>query len=260
MLATTITVDDPRYPVNLRDRLGAHAPQKLVALGNLDLLQAHPLALFCSAKCPGDLILQTYDLAQALRDAGVPVVGGFHSPMERECLGLLLRGRQPAIVCLAQRLPAIRLPRAQAAALAEGRLLVLSRFGEHVRRATQGSAVQRNLLVAALADRVFVAHAAPGSRTEALCRQVVGWGKPLFAFDAPANAHILALGGRPLPRTSAGLDMAALGRASVHCDRPQTTPCIARRTHGPQPGQRRVPRQASPTPAPSPLGRRIVEP
>jgi predicted Rossmann fold nucleotide-binding protein DprA/Smf involved in DNA uptake len=210
MLSSVVTADDPRYPVSLRERLGAQAPRQLAAIGSLELLQARPLALFCSAKCPGDLILQTYDLAQALRDAGVPVIGGFHSPMERECLDLLLRGRQPVIVCLAQRLPASRLPKALAAALADGRLLVLSAFGNHVRRASQAAAVQRNLLVAALAERVFVAHATPGSKTEALCRQVVAWGKPLFVFDAPANAHLLALGARPLPYAEAGLDVMAL--------------------------------------------------
>jgi hypothetical protein len=34
--------------------------------------------------------LKTYDLARDLRDADVPVIGGFHTPMEKECLRLLL--------------------------------------------------------------------------------------------------------------------------------------------------------------------------
>jgi hypothetical protein len=33
---------------------------------------------------------------------GVPVIGGFLSPMEQECLALLLRGTQPIIICPAQ--------------------------------------------------------------------------------------------------------------------------------------------------------------
>lgn len=70
---------------------------------NRSLFSAHrhatphlvPLALVCSVKCPGDLILKTYDLAQQLREAEVTIIGGFHSLMERECLTILLRGNQP---------------------------------------------------------------------------------------------------------------------------------------------------------------------
>jgi hypothetical protein len=73
-------------------------------------------------------------------------------------------------------------------------LLLLSPFGVAVRRATQVTAEQRNLVAPALAERVFVVHAAPDSRTQALCRQVVAWGKPLLCLPAPANAHLIALG------------------------------------------------------------------
>ena len=83
------------------------------------------LALFCSVKCPGNLILQTYDLACALRDAGVTVIGGFHSPMEKECLSLLLRGMQPVIICPARSIERLRLPTSWKALLAEDRLLLL---------------------------------------------------------------------------------------------------------------------------------------
>lgn len=50
------------------------------------------LALFCSRACPGSLILRACDLAVALRDARVPVIGGFQTPVEREMLDVLLRG------------------------------------------------------------------------------------------------------------------------------------------------------------------------
>jgi hypothetical protein len=73
----------------------------------------------CSVKCSGNAILQTLDLAQQLRDAGVPVIGGFHSPMERECLRILLRGSQPIIVCPARRLQGMRVPREHHAHLHE---------------------------------------------------------------------------------------------------------------------------------------------
>ncbi len=185
---------DPAYPRALRSYLGDRAPGCIVALGDPGILQRRTLALFCSVKCPGHLILKTYDLARELREDGVPVISGFHSPMEKECLWLLLRGKQPVIWCLARRLTARRLSKEYAGALSDGRLLMLSPFGEEVRRATQKSALRRNELVAALADQVFVAYAAPDGKTEALCRQVVRWGKPLLTFECPENANLLALG------------------------------------------------------------------
>jgi hypothetical protein len=33
--------------------------------------------------CPGEIILGAYDLAVALRDAGIAVAGGFHASMEQ---------------------------------------------------------------------------------------------------------------------------------------------------------------------------------
>jgi predicted Rossmann fold nucleotide-binding protein DprA/Smf involved in DNA uptake len=54
---------DPRYPARLRQRLGTDAPPDLTALGNLDLLFRPMTALFCSARCPGNVILRAYDQA-----------------------------------------------------------------------------------------------------------------------------------------------------------------------------------------------------
>jgi predicted Rossmann fold nucleotide-binding protein DprA/Smf involved in DNA uptake len=52
----------------------------------------------------------------------------------------------------------------------------------------------RNLVVAALAETVLVVHAAPGSKTEAFCRELVRWGKPLRTFDSPHNANLVEMG------------------------------------------------------------------
>lgn len=39
-----------------------------------------------------------YDLAAAPRDAGIPVISGFHTSVEKDCLDFLLKGRQPVVV------------------------------------------------------------------------------------------------------------------------------------------------------------------
>src|SRR5260370_32808677 len=100
MNVTVIRPGDCEYPPAIEGKLRDQPP--LAVLGNLDLIRTRLLALFCSIKCPGNVILGTYDLIRALRDAGIPMIGGFHSPMEKECLTLLLRGKQPVIACPAR--------------------------------------------------------------------------------------------------------------------------------------------------------------
>ncbi|MDF0651712.1 MAG: DNA-processing protein DprA [Nitrospira sp.] len=195
---TLIKQNDPRYPRSLFEHLRHTAPAELAALGNLDILQRKTLALFCSVKCPGDLILKTYDLAQQLREAEVAVIGGFHSPMERECLTILLRGNQPLIVCPARSLKNMRLPSAYKKPLDQGRLLLLSSFSEKERRHTAELANRRNQLVAALATAIVVSHAEPAGKTEALCRQVLHWGKPLYTHRSDLNKNLLSMGAVPL--------------------------------------------------------------
>lgn len=173
LIKSVATQEVPR----LRDRLGEAAPAHLNTLGNLDLLALFKTALFCSARCPGSAILAAYDQAACWRDEGRCIMGGFHSPVEKECLGILLRGTPPIIVCPARNLPS-RIPAEWQTPLAEGRLLVLSGFPDTERRVTAELAARRNALVAALADEVWFAHITPGGQSERLTHRLTEWGIP----------------------------------------------------------------------------------
>ena len=186
--------DDPRFPPALIYLLGHEAPVSLAALGNLDILERKSLALFCSVKCPGSMILQAYDFAQRLRWAGMAVVGGFHSPIEKECLRIFLQGQQPVVICPARSIEGMRLSKDLKKPLEEGRLLVLSPFAGTQQRATVETALFRNRIVAALAERIFVAYAEPQGKTEQFCREVLAWGKPVYTLESDANTNLLALG------------------------------------------------------------------
>ena len=191
-----LRIGSTRYPDALVRYLGERAPAAISALGNLDILAKGAIALFCSVRCPGNVILEAYELARALREAGRTVIGGFHSPMEKECLRLLLGGRQPVIICPARGIETMRLPVDWQSPVADGRVLVLSSFGEGQRRITADLAQKRNEFVAALADEVFVAHAEPGGKTEAFAQTVVRWGKPLLAVESPSTTNLVTLGAR----------------------------------------------------------------
>ena len=165
----TILRSDPRYPARLRQRLGTDAPPELTALGNLELLSKPMTALFCSARCPGGVILPAYDQAAAWREEGRCVISGFHSPVEKECLRILLRGVSPIVICPARGLPQ-RIPPEQQAPLAAGRLLILSAFPETEIRVTAELAARRNAIVATLATETVILHATPGGRLDASLR------------------------------------------------------------------------------------------
>jgi predicted Rossmann fold nucleotide-binding protein DprA/Smf involved in DNA uptake len=179
-------------------------PASYAALGNGNLLHTRKLGLFCSVRCPGKVILQTYELARFLRYARVTVVGGFHSPMERECLRLLLGGTAPLIVCPARSIDGMRVPPDWRASLEQGRLLVLSPFRGEQRRVTARLAAERNAFVASVADALFVTYAEPGGKTERFCRDALAAGKPVYTFDACENRNLLAFGGQPVRE---GLDL-----------------------------------------------------
>ena len=104
--------------------------------GDIRLLDEPLLGVFCSVKCPGDVILKSYDLARQLRVADLTVISGVQSPMERGCLALLLRGTARIIICPARGLSRMRITADWKRPIADGRLLLLSFFDDKIWRAT----------------------------------------------------------------------------------------------------------------------------
>ena len=195
--SNTNVIRDRRVAEALRSVFRGNPLAELRTIGNPDILQRPTLALLCSTRCPGSVILQTFDLAQALRESGRTIVGGFHTPMEREGLELLLRGPAPLVICPARSLERFRLPASWRPAQESGRLLVISPFDPKERRATADLAERRNAFVAILADEVLVTYAAPGSRTEAFARELVASGKRLLTLAGPQSTSLVALGAEP---------------------------------------------------------------
>ena len=200
-----ITQTDPNYPKSLNDSLKTEAPKTIWACGNIDLLptidtafNGNLWALFCSKKCPGELILKTHDLAQRFKERGIPTIGGYHSPIEKECLRVLLRGVQPILLCPARSIENMRLNPAWKDALAKERLLILSPFESRYNRQTAALANRRNDFVAALADKIYIAHAAEGSKTLKFAKKMIAQGKSVFTFETPTNEALFQLGAQQM--------------------------------------------------------------
>ena len=184
----------PDTPAALNRCFNAVSTPAVSVLGDLALLDGVLTGFFCSVRCPGDIILKTYDLAKALRGAEITLIGGFQSPMEREFLDVLTWGRVRVVICPARGLGNLRVPKNWRAPLTDGRLLILSFFDDNIHRPTAAIVARRNASIAAVCDRILVAYAQPDGKTEALCKQALTRRKPVLTLDSPHNAHLMALG------------------------------------------------------------------
>jgi hypothetical protein len=185
--------ETPGLPPLLLARLRSEAPVQFWFAGPLQLLGQPITAFFCSSQCPGSIVLKTFDAVTRMRDEDRILIGGFHSVMEWECFRILLRGHQPVIWVPARSIAGMHLKPELVPAFKSGRLLILSPFTPNHKRVTSALAEQRNRFVAALADRIFVPHASPKSRTLALSQECHKRGTPLFTIADPKNSEIASI-------------------------------------------------------------------
>jgi predicted Rossmann fold nucleotide-binding protein DprA/Smf involved in DNA uptake len=179
-----LTRSQTLWPRQLDDRLKSAALSGLWAIGSPEILAERKVGLLCSVRCPDAVALDAYATVRKLRDDGVTVISGFHSPVEKECLRILLEGKQPIIVCPARTIGKMRIPSDWRPLLEDGRLLILSRFERSPRRADTSSARRRNELVAALSDEVLIIHAEAGGNTERISELVDRWRIPRAALNS----------------------------------------------------------------------------
>lgn len=175
--------------------------------------KAMRLGLLCSSVCPSAVIVHSLDLVMALANKPITLVSGFQSPVERECLSLLLKGSVHLVVCPARSAVGMRLPTAWKPALAAGRLTVCSAVDEGFeadernpaswntsRRPTAALAEHRNRFVALLSDGVLILHASPGGKLERLAADLLDGEprRPVWTVGDSSNAALIAKGAEPL--------------------------------------------------------------
>lgn len=181
----------PDYPPALLRGGGNWKPASIHTLGNVAILRQPLIALFCSTKCPGHVILDAFDRIAQLRDAGRPTISGFHTPIEKECLRILLRGASPIVISPARSLDRFRVPLDWKPVLAAGRLLLVSPFASGTPRITAELAQRRNEFIASLANELLFLHITPGGRLEKLAKKLENSGRALLPLETePRHAEI----------------------------------------------------------------------
>lgn len=120
-------------------------------LGNQALLNEYKIGFLCSSRMSSRAILPCYDWATTLPSGSV-VVSGFHSPIERDILQMLLSTGHCVVVVLARRLYSTIPPEWQKA-IDELRMLIVSTAPE-ASRVGRLAAQQRNEYIAQVSDHL----------------------------------------------------------------------------------------------------------
>ncbi len=139
-------------------------------LGNKEVLMLSKTSFLCSRKVPANVVLKCYDWAIEQREAGVCVISGFHSKLEKDVLHYLLKGNQPIIVALARGLkqkiePEFHEP------LNKGRLLIITPFDESIKRVTEQTGIVRNRMMIELAEKITIGYSSPSGNLEKLVNE-----------------------------------------------------------------------------------------
>ena len=136
-------------------------------LGDPAIWQLPKTAFLCSRKAPAAQVLKYYDWAIAMREAGVCVMLGAHSQLEKDVLHYLLKGEQPVVLVLARGMKKQLEPVCDAE-VRKGRLLLLAPFPPKVKRVTAETALVRNRFLVEHAQQIVLGHMAPEGGLSAL--------------------------------------------------------------------------------------------
>ena len=136
-------------------------------LGNRALLDAPNKVVFLSSrKIAPDDVLRCYDWAAKVRDGDACIMSGFQSPLEKDVLRFLLRGKAPIILVLARSLWK-KVPDELREAVDSGRLLIVSPVSAS--RASASTAAVRNRWILENCNTVYFGALDPSGK---LARQM----------------------------------------------------------------------------------------
>lgn len=133
------------------------------ALGNMELLEREKVAFFASSRTASLSVMPSLDWASAVsRREDITVCSGFQSPLERDILPYLLRGKCGIVVALNRGLYK-KIPEQYRTAYEQGRILFVSLQGENSIRPSRAAAERRNQYLADIADSLVFASLTPAS-------------------------------------------------------------------------------------------------
>jgi predicted Rossmann fold nucleotide-binding protein DprA/Smf involved in DNA uptake len=127
--------------------------QQIFYMGDQSILDLYKVAFLSSRRISSDAVLKCLDWATEQRDKGVCVMSGFHSPLEKDVLYFLLKGKQPVVLVLGRSLYR-QFPNEFEKPLEEKRLLIVSPMNQTISRYSARSSLIRNKYIIDTADEI----------------------------------------------------------------------------------------------------------
>lgn len=135
----------------------------ITTLGNQELMLREKVAFFASSKTASLSVMPSLDWASEIaKREDITVCSGFQSPLERDILPYLLRGKCGIIVGLGRGLYK-KIPEEYRDAYASGRVLFVSLQSKNATRPSKAAAERRNQYLADIADLLVFASLSPQS-------------------------------------------------------------------------------------------------
>lgn len=132
-------------------------------LGNQELLKRYKVAFFASRKTRSNSVLPTLDwVAEIAKREDVAVCSGFQSPLEKEILPYLLKGKCGIIIGLNRGIYK-KIPPKFLDAYNSGRILFISLENDNIIMPSKANAEKRNHYLASIADEIVFASLNPNS-------------------------------------------------------------------------------------------------
>lgn len=207
-----ITPDDSKYPRKLIDRLGDKCPDKIYYSGLLEFLDRFTIAVICSDKSGGIVLIETNQVLFTVREYEMNYIGGWHSAMETEIFRLsLFRKNTTTTLFSAKGLkkeafdsflldrfypPLHEFPERDEyfRRAKEGELLMLSLSDSDETRQRRKNIRERNWISCVLADVIFIPYGPKGSKTYTLAKRVSETNMPAFTIDSDECQDLHQLG------------------------------------------------------------------
>lgn len=159
----------------------------MYSLGNEDLLNRNPLAIYCSREVPLSIYEPALDLIRELLNRPMTLAGGWQSKMEKEALQLRPAGAPSNLIYfLAKGIQSFKLPKALRQDLDEGKVLVVSLWMQE-NRIDQPKVNKRDRLMVDRIRRFLFLNLKEGGNLEELFYKCLSQEKEVWVLDHPEN-------------------------------------------------------------------------
>ena len=167
-------------------------PRALWAVGNAQILRRPLLALISARQIDGNVATISLQLLKQLTASKtIGFISGWHSPLEQECLRVVLTEEASLVFCTSKALDRFKPSAELKERVVQNKALLLTHCTPNAKRISRGASIRRNELVIELASVLLVLSAPEGSESLNLARAALDAGKPVFTLDHHMNRKLL---------------------------------------------------------------------